>query len=49
MYILLDIHTYVHYISIYILDDWEAITGCQFNRTSVPQPRLDFGYLAGLV
>ena len=31
-----------------ILGDWEAITGCQFNRTSVPQPRLDLGHLAGL-
>ena len=32
-----------------ILDDWEAITGCQFNRTSAPHPRLDWGHLAGLV
>ena len=30
------------------LDDWEAITGCQLNRTSVPQPRSDFGHLAGM-
>ena len=32
-----------------ILDDWEEITGCHFNRTSVPQPRLDFGHSDGLV
>ena len=31
-----------------ILADWEAITGCQSNRTSVPQLRLDFNHLAGL-
>ena len=30
------------------LDDWEANTGCQLNRTSVPQPRSDFGHLAGM-
>ena len=31
-----------------ILDDWEAITGCHFNRTLVLQPRVDFAHLAGL-
>ena len=29
------------------MDDWEAITGCQFNVLDlVPQPRLDCSYLA---
>ena len=35
-------------VSFSILDDWEAITGRHFNRTSIPQPRVDFGHLAGL-
>ena len=35
-------------INFSILDDWEAITGCHFNRTSVPLPRVDFSHLAGL-
>ena len=31
-----------------ILDDWEVISGCQFNRTLVPQPKLACSHMAGL-